>query len=147
MIQTPKASISNFFKVPQLPTKNNPLSNRSHSKKKYTALPSRSLQNSSKRKHSKSEITLSKGSKNIFDNSIYATESNNKMSKRNKSINDKDKTPSMGHTQRSFWAKQEVQEPIDFIEKAKGFKGFNYIFFNFKKIILNLIVIIHLEQI
>ena len=122
MIQTPKASISNFFKVPLLSTKTPVLSNRSNSQKnKYTALPSRSLQNSSKK--SKSEITLSKGSKNIFDNSMYATGSNNKMSRRNKSINQKDQTPSMGHTQRSFWAKQEVQEPLDFIEKAKGFKG------------------------
>ena len=127
MIQTPKTSVSNFFKVPLLNTNTNnpPLSNRSNSKKKrFSPHPSRSLQNSSKRKQqSKSQISLSKGLKNIFDNSMYLAENNNNPSKRTKIINKNDNNPSLGHTQRSFWVKQEIQEPMDFIEKAEGFKG------------------------
>lgn len=129
MIQTPKASISNFFRAPLLPSNQKRLSNRSNSKKKNPSqvMPSRSLHNSSKRSkiqvNPKSKSNL-KEAKNVFENSINGmTESNNKMSRRARSINDKDKTPSLGHTQRSFWGKSELHEPLDLIDQTRGLKG------------------------
>lgn len=127
MIQTPKASVSNFFRAPRLQSSKKPLSNRSNSKKKGSSqlMPSRSLQNSSKRSQIKANARSNlKEPKNIFENSINGmTESNNKISRRARSINEKDKTPSLGHTQRSFWGRNDLQEPLDFIEQAKGLKG------------------------
>ena len=124
MIQTPKASISNFFKNHNFPSNKAMKTNRSNSKKKHFPLPSRSLQNSSKRKTETSARSAKKEPRNIFENSLYGmTESNNKLSRQGKAAKQAENTPSMGHTQRSFWAKQEPSEPVDFVERAKGFNG------------------------
>lgn len=119
----------NFFKSPLGNSHKMKKSKYSRSnQKQLSPLPSRSLQNSSKRQRTEaSSKSLVKEHKNIFENSMYGKSgSNNKLSRRNKSVNDN--TPSMGHTQRSFWARQEVSDPMDFIERAKGFNGIYFCF-------------------
>ena len=126
VIQTPKASAANFFRGAHLKSQQAKKSGYSQSKKeRQSPLPSRSLQNSSKRQRTEtSSKSLAKEKKNIFENSLYGrSESNNKLSLRNRGAPDKDNTPSLGHTQRSVWARPEAPDPTDFIERAKGFNG------------------------